>query len=117
MSGDPVLDGVALDRLRRIGGADLVRRMIELYLEAGPGRVGSIRGSAASGNIDAVERAAHSMKSSAGNLGAIRLQHTAEALESAAAAGMIDLELVERLAHEFEASAAALSDVLNGNTP
>lgn len=116
MSEDPVLDGVALDRLRRIGGADLVRRMVELYLAAGPGRVSSVRDGAAAGDTRAVERAAHAMKSSAGNLGAIRLQKMAEALEAAAAAGTIDPGLVERLGPAFDESAAALGDLLEGNT-
>ena len=116
LNEDPVLDGVALDRLRRIGGADLVRRMVQLYLDGGPDRVRSVREGAAAGNSSAVERAAHSMKSSAGNLGAIRLQHIAEAVEAAAAAGTIDIGLVERLAAEFDRSAAALRDALEENT-
>lgn len=116
LSEDPVLDGVALDRLRSIGGGDLVRRMIELYLDGGPGRIRNVTEGAAAGDISAVERAAHSIKSSAGNLGAIRLQRTAEALEAAAAAGAIDARLVERIAQDFEASAAALRDVLEETT-
>lgn len=116
LSDDPVLDGVALDRLRRIGGDDLLRRMVQMYLDGGPDRVRSAREGAAAGSVSAVERAAHSMKSSAGNLGAIRLQHIAEALEAAAAAGTIDVPLVERLAAEFDRSAAALRGALEGNT-
>lgn len=48
--------------------------------------------------------------------GAIRLQHLAEALEAAAAAGTIDDPLVERLAAEFDSSAAALREALEGDT-
>jgi hypothetical protein len=42
----------------------------------------------------------------------VRLQRTAEALEAAAAAGTIDVQLVQRLVSEFAASAAALRKVL-----
>jgi HPt (histidine-containing phosphotransfer) domain-containing protein len=112
MNDEPVLDASALERLRRIGGADLARRMIELYLESAPERVRTLGEAAAAGDVMRVERGSHMMKSSAGNLGAVRLQRTAEALEAAAAAGTIDVQLVQRLVSEFAASAAALRKVL-----
>lgn len=112
MTGRPVLDEAALERLRRIGGADLVRRMIELYLTNVAERIGMVMKGAAEGDASQVELAAHTMKSSAGNLGAVRLQHTAEALETIAASGAIDEQLVARLVREHEESAAALRRAL-----
>ena len=116
VSEPPVLDGVALERLRRIGGASLVRRMVELYLANGPERVRSLREGAAAGDVARVEQAAHTMKSSAGNLGAVRLQRTAEALEASAGRGAIDEKLVARLVREYADSAGALRSALEEET-
>lgn len=112
MTGQPVLDEAALVRLRRIGGPDLVRRLIELYLSNVEDRIGMLSRGVAERNASQLELAAHTMKSSAGNLGAIRLQHTAEALEASAGSGAIDEQLVARLLHEYEESAAALRRAL-----
>lgn len=108
----PVVDAAAVDRLRRLGGANLVRQMLELYLAQGPERMKSLVEGAAAGDTDRVERSAHTMKSSAGNVGALRLQQTAEALEAAAGAGVIDHVIVERLVREYHESAVVLRGVL-----
>jgi HPt (histidine-containing phosphotransfer) domain-containing protein len=109
---EPVLDEAALGRLRRLGGPELVRRMVELYLSNGPERLRVLTESAAAGDVVQVELAAHTMKSSAGNLGAVRLQHTADALEAVAASGAIDEAMVARLVSEYEESAEALRRAL-----
>jgi HPt (histidine-containing phosphotransfer) domain-containing protein len=109
---EPALDGTALARLERLGGAALVRQMIELYLTNGPERVQLLADGAASGDAERVQRAAHTMKSSAGNLGAVRLQHTADEIETLAAAGTIDHELVARLVQQFEQSVTELRNAL-----
>ncbi|MGH7446632.1 MAG: Hpt domain-containing protein, partial [Longimicrobiales bacterium] len=93
-----------------------LRQMVELYLEHGAERVRSLTEAAAAGDVNRVERAAHTMKSSAANLGAVRLRHTAEAVEMNAAADMIDSELVARLVREYEESAGALRRVLEEQT-
>jgi HPt (histidine-containing phosphotransfer) domain-containing protein len=112
VTGPPVLDEAALVKLRRIGGSDLVRRLIELYLSNVEDRIGMLTRGVAEGDASQVELAAHTMKSSAGNVGAIRLQQTAEALEASAGSGAIDEQLVARLVHEYEESAAALRQAL-----
>lgn len=86
--------------------------MVELYLSGGPARVHEITNGAAAGDAARVERAAHGLKSSAGNVGAERLQHTAAELEAFAADGNIDMEIVARLVREYEESVDALRRVL-----
>ena len=83
----PRLDRTAIERLQRVGGDKLVRGMIDLFLEHTPARIRSAREGAAAGDHDAVRRAAHSMKSTAGNLGAAALQEIATRVEHLAAAG------------------------------
>lgn len=86
MSPLEVLDPAALERLREWGGADLLARMIDLFVELGEDRLSQMEAASREGALEQVERAAHSLKSSAGNLGANRLRAVAAELEAAAIA-------------------------------
>jgi HPt (histidine-containing phosphotransfer) domain-containing protein len=83
----PILDPVALQRLERLGGHALRRRMVQLFLETAPERLEAAAVGAAGGDLDGVERAAHSLRSSAGNIGAAAVAYLTGALETAAARG------------------------------
>lgn len=113
----PILNDSAIDRLARLGGDDLVRQMIELFLEHGPGRMAALVDGSGAGDAVRVERAAHTLKSTAGNLGAGRLQATAETVEALAADGSIDGELVARLQREYDESVVALRHRLGELNP
>lgn len=95
-----VLDPAALERLLRIGGQDFLIEMIELFLEHAPHRLAAARAAFDAGEITTVYRAAHSLKSTAGNLGARALQATAEQAETRAAAE--DVEAIPPLLTEME---------------
>lgn len=82
-----VIDREALERLKEWGGEDLVLKMLHLFLEHAPERMEQIRSGASDGALETAERGAHSLKSSAGNLGARRLQSLAAGLEDLAADG------------------------------
>jgi HPt (histidine-containing phosphotransfer) domain-containing protein len=112
MSGDVVLDVTAVDRLKRIGGEQLVRRMIELYLEQGPARLAALTEAVRDGDAAGAERVAHALKSSAGNVGAERLQQAAQTLETLSAAGELDASLADRVRAEYAATEEALRAVL-----
>lgn len=96
MIDHPLLDPRALERLQEWGGEALVERMIELFFEQGTIRLEELRAAVEVGAMEQAERAAHSLKSSAGNLGAERLRSVAGALEAQAVEGRVDE--VERLA-------------------
>jgi HPt (histidine-containing phosphotransfer) domain-containing protein len=81
-----VIDTAALERLTRIGGQEFLLEMIGLFLENAPQRLASARQAFAEGDFQVVYRAAHSLKSTGGNLGALDLQRTAEQVEDRAAA-------------------------------
>lgn len=87
---DDAIDSAALARLERLGGKTLLRQMIALFLENAPQRLNAATQGAAAGDARGVERAAHSVKSMAANVGARRLQRLAEALEAGIAGGMVD---------------------------
>ena len=78
------LDDAALTRLKKLGGEDLVRRMLALFDTYAKARVEDALTAGLSFNLDAVERAAHALRSSAGNVGATRLYAVASGLERAA---------------------------------
>ena len=86
MSEQPVIDPEIMDRLHGWGGPELVLKLISLFLENTPEKLDEIRVGLASGEIQRVERAAHSLKSSAGNLGASRMHYLAAEIEELAAA-------------------------------
>jgi two-component system, sensor histidine kinase and response regulator len=102
MTDLPLVDPTALRRLVSWGGEPLLDRMIELFGEVGTKRLAQIRAGLAEGDLEEVGQAAHSLKSSAGNLGADRLRQFAQMLESGSAAGSPDE--VARLAGLVQAS-------------
>jgi HPt (histidine-containing phosphotransfer) domain-containing protein len=83
---DLLLDESALNKVRQIGGDDLLGRLIDSFLKHAPARVVAARAGEQAGDLGEVERATHSLKSTAGNLGARRLQYLAERIESLSAA-------------------------------
>lgn len=84
MATDTSLDPAALARLRELGGEDLIAKMIDLFLENTPKRIQAALQGEKSGSWHEVERAAHSIKSSAANLGFEGLRGLALEIEGAA---------------------------------
>lgn len=84
MATDPGFDAAALERLRSLGGEPLLSKMIGLFLENTPKRIASATRGEKAGDWHEVERAAHSLKSSAANLGLNRLQDLAHQVEALA---------------------------------
>lgn len=107
----PVVDRTAVERLQRIGGGSLLNEMIALFLEHGVPRVDAAEQGMADADLDRVERAVHSLKSSAGNLGGRRLQMLAQTIEDHAEAGDAEAAgaLVPSLRHELDALTAELA--------
>lgn len=99
---DP-LDPGALERLREWGGDTLANQLIELFQTSTPQRLAAIRQAASGGDIEAGERGAHSLRSTAQNLGATDLASVAAEVEEAFAAGNRDAgDAVERLENEAQ---------------
>lgn len=77
-------DEAALERVHKLGGEHLVRRLVALFLANAPDRLAEARSGERAGDFKATEQAVHSLKSSAGNVGALRLQELAGAVEEQA---------------------------------
>ena len=86
----PEADPAALDRLRRFGGSKLLGDMITLFLEAMPQRLAAARSGFVRGDTPAVEHELHALKSSAAQLGALRLHRLTQEGERLARAGTLD---------------------------
>ncbi len=81
------LDPAALQRLRRLGDNAFVCRMIDLFLDYAGKKIAEARTAGATGNCAAVQRAVHPIVSSAGNIGACRIQELSARLEQLAQQG------------------------------
>ena len=86
----PVLDQVVIDALRRLtpaGEPDVLAEVLRLFLDEVPPRMVRLRNAWQSGNIEEMHRAAHSLKGSAGNIGARRLYDVCSRLDAIGKAG------------------------------
>jgi HPt (histidine-containing phosphotransfer) domain-containing protein len=111
-SATPALDPLAIARLRRLGGDVLAGRMASLFLELARQRLSEARSGLAAGDHDAVRRAAHSLMSSAGNMGANSVLEASGRLEDGAERGLPVEELNPIFAaveHAFESARPELA--------
>ncbi len=112
----PLVDLAQMERLKEWGGPELQKKMVELFLTHARERLDQIIEGVSNGDTVKAETGAHTLKSSAGNVGAQRVQALATDAEALAEAGnMGDLEaLLPTLQEEFDAACGALEEVLRG---
>ncbi len=85
----PVLDQSMLEELREIAG-DETARIIHVFLEDAPRLIASLEKAAAIPDLDAMRDAAHTLKSSSANVGAMALSAAAKRVELGARAAKLD---------------------------
>ncbi len=109
---DQTLDGAALTVLLETVGDDreFLGELVETYIADCPGLLADLRGGLASGDVVAVRRAAHTLKSTSATFGAMRLAAIGRDIETAAAADELT-DLAPRIA-EAEAEFAIASVAL-----
>lgn len=86
----PATDQSALDRLERFGGPKFLNEMVRLFLADAPRRIAIAADAATRRDVEAMEQALHSLKSSAAQLGALRMQRICERGERMAQGGSLD---------------------------
>ncbi len=103
---EPRFDANALRLLHRAGGEKLISKMSALFAANAPQRIKGAEEALATGDLAGAITFAHSLKSSAGQLGAVRLQQLCDSLESACVAGNLAhaRELVRAAREELPAS-------------
>ena len=77
-----MLDLRAGARIRRFGGPSLLARLVAMFRTSGPRRVAEIRSALRNDDLDQAMQVAHSLKSSAANLGGTDVQAQAELVEA-----------------------------------
>lgn len=90
---DSPLDQRALDRLEKLGGAELLARVIDQFLEKVPQRMEAACDRGKAGDLMALGRAINSIKSAASNVGATEVRDMADRIERLAVQGAKDLIL------------------------
>lgn len=88
-----VLDMRILNELRELGGEDdpaLIGELIEIFLSDAPQRLEEIAKGLSRGDLQSVERAAHTLKSSSANIGAIGLSRICREMEEFARARQLE---------------------------
>jgi len=103
----PSIDYSALDGLRDLQGEgepDILCELIELFLTDVPPQLVALREAVQSGDILSVERIAHTLKGSSGNMGAVRMAAICAELEEIGRSGTFAGAPVwiSRLKEEFE---------------
>jgi HPt (histidine-containing phosphotransfer) domain-containing protein len=111
-----VLDMQVVEELMSLsddGDPELLLDLIKLFLDDGPGKVASIEQGLAKGDFDQMERGAHALKGSAGNLGARLLQGVCEEMQLATRQHRLPeaQQLTQQLHKRFTEAKAALQDL------
>lgn len=94
-------DGAALERLIRFGGFKLLTAMVDMFRIHSPQRLEAARVAVERGDADGAKLAFHSLKSSAGQLGAVHLARLCNDAE--------ELARLERL-HDLSRVLASVQD-------
>ena len=113
-----IINRDTLGRLEGWGGPKLVTEMIRLFLENGPTRMDQIRTVLADDDVDQPERGAHSLKSSAANIGAEHVRRIADEIEIAASEGQAPRvrELLPDLEEAFAEASQELESIVQGSS-
>ena len=114
-SASAVLDHDALDQLRALqkpGGPDLLQRVIALFRERGASQVEALQTALAQNDFETIHRSAHTLKSSAANLGASELRALCADVEASARKGVVpQSEAAKHIARAYEQALKALEEL------
>jgi HPt (histidine-containing phosphotransfer) domain-containing protein len=111
-----IIDPQAIENLRALTPGDhdeFLREIVGIFLEDTPQRIAELEQSLAGNDPLRFTRAAHSVKGSSSNLGAMALRAVAERLEQQSKqSGLAGLEpMLAELKSEFDRAAAALRQI------
>jgi two-component system sensor histidine kinase/response regulator len=99
---DPI-DRATVESLRELGGSEMLSELIAMFFDDARSGIDAMREAVERGDAQTVERAAHTLKGSSGNMGANRMAELCEELQDAGVSGDLTHapELLEGLEVEF----------------
>lgn len=103
----PVIDESVLDEIREMSGEQshsLIENIVELYLQKSPELIDDIHDGVRQGDADQLFRAAHALKSSSANIGAVRVSEAARQLEKLGRENLLEhvYPHIDRLMEAYE---------------
>ena len=106
------LDPEVLAGLRELGDPELLAELAVMFVGDAAGRIATLRRAAGEGDATEVQRTAHTLKGSAGNMGAAGMARICAGLQDAGAAGDLGRvpALLDQLEKEFERVRPALEE-------
>lgn len=118
MTARAALDPAVVDSLRQLtppGEPDVLAEILTVFLAEAPRRIERLKSAFRAGNALEVQRAAHSLKGSSGNIGADGMFEICRQIDERARAGELGLEpLIEALDREYLDVEAAIRGLLPG---
>lgn len=113
MNDLPLIDSAQMDRLHEWGGKELQTKMADLFLTHAKERMDQIREGLSTSQPETAETGAHTLKSSAGNVGAQRVQRLAQEAETLAEEGNLEgiQSLLPNLEKAFDEACVALKQI------
>ncbi|MBW1689088.1 MAG: response regulator, partial [Deltaproteobacteria bacterium] len=109
---DPRFDPAVLRRLADLGqGDEFVSRVVDKYLSSSAGLLAALRDAVAASDPKAVAAAAHPLKSSSAQIGAVRLSALCKEFEALGRSGSMEgaQELFDEIAGEHESTCERLA--------
>ena len=114
-NSDPVLDPDAINRLLRVvdGNQEVIVVLIDTFLEDAPGLIETMRQGTETQDVEAVRRAAHTLKSNSADFGAKKLSMLCRQLEdSAKSRNLSDASAIAaEISVAYEPVASALAEM------
>jgi len=112
---DTSIDYSVIESLRELqqdDEPDLLAELTELFLDDTDNRLVALRAAIETGDAESVERTAHSLKGSSGNMGALKMSEICKELENAGTSEDLSgsSEMLEQLVEEFERVREALGN-------
>jgi len=106
----PILDGARISYLETECGDELTAELIESFLTRAPGNLTSLREAVEADDADGIQRGAHHLKGSSGNIGAARITALCAELEAMGRSGDVGeaSTLLAKLEEGFEEVGPAL---------
>ncbi len=113
----PAIDTTTIDALRELdpsGGMELVKELLQAFLETSEESVFLVAESIQAGDANRLARAAHTLKSSTANIGAQVLSDCYRELEKLGREGRVDAarELLDQTLREHERAVSRLREIL-----